>query len=69
LALGRCRLFHIRHGTTLGVKPMDTDRDNPGTNSDLARTPENYKQYLIPGARGKGGKNCTGSYSRDAIIG
>ena len=54
--------------TTLGVKPMDTDFDNPGTNRDLAGTPENYKQFVIPGARGKGGKNYTGSYSRSAII-
>jgi len=54
--------------TTLGVKPQDTDRDNSGTNRDLAGTPENYKQYMIPGARGKGGKNYTGSYSRSAII-
>jgi YVTN family beta-propeller protein len=49
--------------TTLGVKPMDTDFDNPGTNHDLAGTPENYKQFVIPGARGKGGKNYTGTYS------
>jgi MBG domain (YGX type) len=53
---------------TLGVKPMGTDRDNPGTNNDLAGTPENYKQYVIPGARGKGGKNYTGTYSRSAVI-
>jgi YVTN family beta-propeller protein len=49
--------------TTLGVKPMDTDSDNPGSNHDLAGTPENYKQFVIPGARGKGGKNYTGTYS------
>jgi hypothetical protein len=54
--------------TTLGVKPQDTDHDNPGTNRDLAGTPENYKQYVIPGARGKGGKNYTGSYSRSSVI-
>jgi hypothetical protein len=54
----------------LGVKPMDTDSDNPdGTpNHDLAGTPENFKQYVIAGARGKGGKNYTGSYSRSAVI-
>jgi hypothetical protein len=54
----------------LGVKPMDTDSDNPdGTpNHDLAGTPENFKQYVIAGARGKGGKNYTGSYSRTAVI-
>jgi MBG domain (YGX type) len=52
----------------LGVKPQDTDHDNPGTNRDLAGTPESYKQFVIPGARGKGGKNYTGSYSRSGTI-
>jgi hypothetical protein len=54
----------------LGVKPMETDFDNPGgtTNHDLAGTPENFKQYVVAGARGKGGKNYTGSYSRSAVI-
>jgi hypothetical protein len=52
----------------LGVKPMDSDRDNPSTNRDLAGTPENYKQFVIPGARGKGGKNFIGSYSGSAVI-
>lgn len=51
----------------LGVKPMDTDGDNP-EHHDLAGTPENYKQFVIPGARGKGGQNYTGSYSRSAAI-
>jgi hypothetical protein len=53
---------------TLGVKPMDTDHDNPGNNHDRAGTPENYKQFVITGARGKGGKNYTGSYSHSAKI-
>jgi hypothetical protein len=54
--------------TTLGVKPMDTDHDNQATNHDRAGTPENYKQFVIPGARGKGGKNYTGTYSKSAVI-
>jgi hypothetical protein len=54
--------------TTLGVKPIDTDHDNQATNHDRAGTPENYKQFVIPGARGKGGKNHTGTYSRSAVI-
>jgi len=54
--------------TTLGVKPMDTDFDNPGANRDLAGTPENFKTFVIPGVRGKGGKNYTGTDSRSAII-
>jgi MBG domain-containing protein len=52
----------------LGVKPMLTGHDNPGANRDLAGTPENFKQFVIPGARGKGGKNYTGTYSRSAVI-
>ncbi|MBV9144423.1 MAG: hypothetical protein JO065_00810, partial [Acidobacteria bacterium] len=32
-------------------------------NNDKAGTPENYKQYVIGGARGGGGKNYTGGYS------
>jgi hypothetical protein len=54
--------------SVLGVKPMFTDHDNPGTNRDLAGTPENFKQFVIPGARGRGGKNYTGTYSRSAFI-
>jgi len=53
---------------TLGIKSMDSDHDNPGTNRDLAGTPENYKQFAIPGGRGKGGRNYTGSYSGSAEI-
>ena len=47
---------------------MDSDRDNWAPNHDKAGTPENFKTYVIPGARGKGGKNYTGTYSRDADI-
>lgn len=54
--------------TTVAVKPMDTDFDNQGTNNDHAGAPENYKSFVIPGARGKGRKNYTGSYSRSLII-
>jgi hypothetical protein len=54
--------------TTLGVKPMDTDYDKQATNHDHAGTPENYNQFVIPGARGKGGKNYTGTYSHSAVI-
>jgi hypothetical protein len=54
--------------TTLGVKPMNSDHDNSSPNHDNAGTPENFKSFAIPGARGKGGKNYTGSYSGSAII-
>ena len=57
-----------RDNTTLGVEPMDTDHDNASGNHDRAGTPENFKQFAIPGARSKGGKNYTGSYSRSAVI-
>jgi hypothetical protein len=56
------------NSTTLGVKPMDSDQDNPAANHDHAGTPENFKSFVIPGARGKGGKNYTGSYSGSAMI-
>lgn len=52
----------------LGVKPMDTDHDNQAPKYDRAGTPENYKQFVIPGARGKGGENFNGSYSGSAVI-
>jgi len=55
-------------GTTLGVKPNDTDFDNQAANHERAGTPENYEQFVIPGARGKGGRNYTGSYSRSNQI-
>lgn len=55
-------------GTVLGVKPINSDDDNPATNHDRAGTPENFKQFVIPGARGKGGSNYTGSYSRSTQI-
>ncbi len=49
--------------TALGVKPMNTDHDNPPANRDNAGTPENFKQFVISGARGKGGSNYTGTYT------
>jgi hypothetical protein len=54
--------------SVLGVKPMFSDHHNPGTNRDLAGTPVNFKQFVIPGARGRGGRNYTGTYSRSAFI-
>lgn len=54
--------------TTLGVKPQNTDYDNSSPNHDNAGTPENFKAFVIPGGRGKGRMNYTGSYSGSTII-
>jgi len=54
--------------SVLGVKPMDSDHDNSAANHDNAGTPENFKTSVVPGARGKGLKNYTGSYSGSAEI-
>jgi hypothetical protein len=47
---------------------MNTDHDNPPVNRDNAGTPEYFKPFGIPGGRGRGGKNYTGSYSGSAEI-
>jgi hypothetical protein len=51
---------------SLGVKPVDDNRGSQYQNSDHAGTPENYKQFVLGGARGGGGSNYTGSYSGTA---
>jgi hypothetical protein len=52
----------------LGVKPTDTATAQYA-NSDHAGTPENYKTFVIGGARGGGGSNFTGSYSATGSLG
>jgi hypothetical protein len=52
----------------IGVKPIDGNTQNPYSNSDHAGTPENFKSYVIGGARGGGGSNWTGSYSGTASV-
>lgn len=47
----------------LGVKPVDDNQASQYQNSDHAGTPENFKSFVIGGARGGGGSNYTGSYS------
>lgn len=47
---------------SLGIKAAHTN-DCAYNNSDHAGTPENFKQYVIGGARGGGGSNWTGSWS------
>ncbi len=52
----------------LGVKPVDDSHASTYQNSDHAGTPENYKQFVVGGARGGGGANYTGSYSGTASV-
>jgi hypothetical protein len=47
----------------LGVKPVDDNHLSQYQNSDHAGTPENFKSFVLGGARGGGGSNWTGSYS------
>jgi hypothetical protein len=47
----------------LGVKPVDDNQASSYKNSDHAGTPENFRSFVIGGARGGGGSNFTGSYS------
>ncbi len=47
----------------LGVKPVDDNKASVYHNSDHAGTPENFRSFVVGGARGGGGSNFTGSYS------
>ena len=47
----------------LGVKPVDDNQASIYKNSDHAGTPENFKTFVVGGARGGGGANYTGSLS------
>lgn len=49
-------------GSDPGVKPLDV-KTSTYQNSDHAGTPENYRDFVLGGARGGGGSNYTGSYS------
>jgi len=50
----------------LGVKPCDDNKASIYQNADHAGTPENFRPYVIGGARGGGGSNYTGSPSETA---
>jgi hypothetical protein len=50
----------------LGVKPVDDNKASVYQNADHAGTPENFRPYVVGGARGGGGSNFTGSYSGTA---
>ena len=47
----------------LNVKPINGPTQNPYANADRASTPENFKSFVVNGARGTGGTNYTGSFS------
>jgi len=47
----------------LNVKPKNGKDQNPYSNNDDAGTPENYKSFVVAGAKGTGGTNYIGSYS------
>jgi hypothetical protein len=47
----------------LGVKPLHSTSMDNYPNGDQAATPENFKNFVIGGARGGGGANATGSLS------
>ncbi|HEV3384054.1 MAG TPA: carboxypeptidase regulatory-like domain-containing protein [Gemmata sp.] len=50
------------------VKTVDDNHADVYQNSDHAGTPENFKNFVIGGARGGGGSNWTGSYSGTASV-
>ena len=66
-------VYNLPNGTPenneLGVKPVDSNTlCITYQNSDHAGTMENYKDYVIGGARGGGGSNYTGGYSGTAAV-
>jgi hypothetical protein len=52
----------------LGVKAVDDPLVDAYRNSNLAGTPESFKQYLTAGARGNGGSNYTGTHTATATV-
>jgi hypothetical protein len=55
------------HYGALKTEPL-TDPRYPPYNADPAGTPEAFKQYVIAGGTGDGGKNYTGSLSSAVTI-
>ena len=47
----------------VNVKPISGNTQNPYLNSDLAGTPENFKSFVVSGAKGSGGTNYTGTFT------
>lgn len=54
--------------TQIGVKPVDDNHLSQYQNADHAGTPENYKSFVVGGARGSGGANYTGGLSGPASV-
>jgi len=54
--------------SALNIKPKDGKDQNPYPNNDNAGTPENYKSFVVSGAKGSGGTNYTGSYSSASTV-
>ena len=52
------------------VKPISGKEDNPYQNSDDAGTPQNFKEFAVAGATGKGkdDKDYTGSFSSKETV-
>src|SRR6185295_14548317 len=47
----------------VNVKPINGSTQNAYANSDRASTPENFKSFIVDGAKGTGGTNYTGSFT------
>jgi glucose/arabinose dehydrogenase len=47
----------------LNIKPKSGSGQNPYNNNNNAGTPENYKSFVVSGAKGSGGTNYTGNFS------
>ena len=47
----------------INVKPINGSTQNPYANADRASTPENFKSFVVNGAKGTGGTNYTGSFT------
>ena len=52
----------------LGVKPCEDDDASQYQNDNPAGTPENYKAFVIKGARGNGGSQYVGSYTSGTSV-
>ena len=52
----------------LGVKPVDDDKAINTRDKDNAGTPCNFRNCVVAGATGNGGKNYTGDYSKKGTL-